>query len=233
MPTTPLAFSPATSWPDPTAGMASGPLPPPPALSPLEHQHPPQRLQRVDVSSELLGQPREQVLARLCAGRRVLHVGCSDWPHTDARHSLLLRLQPHCAQLDGVDEHDLGFDMLAPHLRGRLFPSFEQATDAYDLLLLPDLLDRVPDVGMLLTQVQRLRAPHLAITVPDAYSSMRSHFDHAADADTFFEATHADRLRWFTPYTLTRTVRRFTDWQVKGLWFLDGGSLLMVAGKSG
>lgn|SRR5574337_179199 len=201
------------------------------AASALEALHAPYFVQKTVVSGELQGRPRADVFARMCAGRRVLHVGCVDWPITDVRSSLHLQLQPHCASLDGFDIHAEAFEPLRPHVAGRLYSDWADVTDEYDVVLVPEVMEHVADVQGFLAQLDRVRAPHVVLTVPDAYSCARGHFDYMADRETFVEIVHPDHNCWYTPYTLSNVVRKYTNWRVDGLWFFNRMSLLMIATK--
>lgn len=202
------------------------------AASPLEARHDPFFVQRTIVGNELAGRSRLDVFAQLCAGRRVLHVGCVDWPLTDPRQSLHLQLQAHCASLDGFDVHPEAFEALRPHLQGRLYADWVEVTDDYDLVLVPEVLEHVGNVEGFLRQLDALRAPHFVLTVPDAYSCFRGHFDHVAQAETFVEIVHPDHNCWYTPYTFANVVRKYTDWRIDGVWFFNGISLLMIASRA-
>lgn len=216
----------------PTLIDASTPLvKPQPPVSPLLAQHAPYFVQQVAVSRELVGRPRVEVFRQLCQGRRVLHVGCVDWPITDARNSLHVALDGVCASLDGFDIHAEAFDTLRPHVRGRLLSDWSQVDGDYDLVLVPEVLEHVGDVEGFLRQLDAVRAPHLVLTVPDAYSCMKRHFDYNAEQETFVEVVHPDHNCWYTPYTLTSTLRKYTDWTVDGLWFFNGISLLAILSK--
>jgi hypothetical protein len=199
--------------------------------SPLEAVHAPYFVQKTVVSQELASRSRVEVFAQLCARRRVLHVGCVDWPITDVRSSLHVQLDPHCVTLDGLDVHPEGFDALRPHLRGRLFSDWTQVEDEYDLVLVPEVLEHVADVAGFLRQLDALRAPHFVLTVPDAYSCMRGHFDYLAAVETFVEVVHPDHNCWYTPYTFANVVRKYTDWRIDGMWFFNRMSLLMIASR--
>lgn len=199
------------------------------AVSPLEAHHSPYFVQKLVVGNELQGKPRIEVLARLCKGLRVLHVGCADWPITDLTHSLHLQLQPHCARLDGLDNRREALDILRPHVDGALFSDWSEITEAYDIVLVPEVLEHVSDVGGFLTQLNRVRTRHYAISVPDAYSCSGAHFQYLSDAETFVEVVHPDHNCWYTPYTFTNVIRKHTDWRIDGLWFFNRISLLMIA----
>jgi 2-polyprenyl-3-methyl-5-hydroxy-6-metoxy-1,4-benzoquinol methylase len=200
-------------------------------VSPLERQHAPYFVQKTVISNELQGRNRVDVFAQMCAGRRVLHVGCVDWPITDVRSSLHLQLQPHCAKLDGFDIHEEAFEHLRPHVTGQLHSNWAEVTGEYDIVLVPEVMEHVPDVQGFLQQLNQVNAPHFVITVPDAYSCMQRHFDYAAQAETFVEVVHPDHNCWYTPYTFANVVRKYTDWRIDGMWFFNRISMLMIATK--
>ena len=201
------------------------------AQSPLESRHAAYFVQKVPVGRELVGRSRLEVFAQLCAGKRVLHMGCADWPITDPRTSLHIALEAHCALLDGFDIHAEALAQLAPHTKGRLFSRLEDVTDSYDLILVPEVLEHVPDVGGFLAQLNALKAPTIVITVPDAFQCRQRHFDYVEASETVVEIVHPDHNCWYTPYTLSNVIAKFTPWDLKGLWFFNGMSLLAVASK--
>ena len=200
-------------------------------VSPLEHVHAPYFVQKVPVSEELIGQSRLDVFTRLCAGRRVLHVGCVDWPITNLKQSLHLQLDGLC-ELDGFDIHDDAFAQMLPHLRGKLFSDWAEVTGQYDLVLVPEVLEHVPDVQGFLQQLDRVDAAQIIITVPDAYSCFRRHFDYSSGAQTFVEVVHPDHNCWYTPFTLSNVLRKYTPWQVQAMYFFNRMSLLVLADKA-
>ena len=158
-------------------------------VSPLEFAHQSYFVQKVPVSESLVGVSRLDAFVALCADKRVLHVGCVDWPITDLKRSLHLQLDAHC-QLDGFDIHGDAFDLMRPHLKGQLFSDWAEVAGPYDLVLVPEVMEHVPDVQGFLQQLERLGAAQYLITVPDAYSCFRRHFDYSSGAQTFVEVVH-------------------------------------------
>ena len=199
--------------------------------SPLESRHAPYFVQRVQVGRDLAGRSRIDVFAALCTGKRVLHVGCADWPITDPAASLHVALQAHCALLDGFDIHADALAALAPHVNGRLFSRLEDIHDHYDLVLVPEVLEHVSDVAAFLAGLNALNSRHYLITVPDAYQCRERHFDHVAGGDTFVEIVHPDHNCWYTPFTLSNVIAKYTPWTLDGLWFFNGMSLLAMVSK--
>jgi hypothetical protein len=202
-------------------------------VSKLQELHAPYFVQQVQVGSELANRPRIEVFRQLCAGRRVLHVGCVDWPITDIGNSLHVALDAICAQLDGFDVHAEAFTSLRPHVRGHLFSDWKDVTGVYDIVLVPEVLEHVGDVAAFLGQLDCLHAPHVILTVPDAYSCARRHFDYNQEQEVFIEVVHPDHNCWYTPYTLVSVLSKYTDWKLDGMWFFNGISLLAILTKSG
>lgn len=220
----------AAAPPSPPAPIA--PRVPAPAVIPgsalQESLHDPYFVQRVQVSSGLVGSNRVDVFRRLCAGQRVLHIGCADWPITDPKTSLHLMLEPDCAVLDGFDIHAEALEALAPYTKGKLFSKFEELTGEYDLILVPEVLEHVPDVAGFLSQLHSLKAPTIVMTVPDAYSCHQRHFGYIQDTDTFVEVVHPDHNCWYTPFTFSNVIAKYTPWRIDGMWFFNNISLLAV-----
>ncbi len=100
-------------------------------VSPLEYAHQKYFVQKVKVGEDFVGVPRLDAFVALCADKRVLHVGCVDWPITDLQRSLHLQLDAHC-QLDGFDIHTEAFELMRPHLKGQLFSDWAEVTGEYD-----------------------------------------------------------------------------------------------------
>ncbi|MBY0233674.1 MAG: methyltransferase domain-containing protein [Burkholderiaceae bacterium] len=201
-------------------------------VSTLELAHAPYFVQKVAVSEELRGRSRLDVFQPMCAGKRVLHVGCVDWPITNLKQSLHLQLDGIC-ELDGFDINIEAFEQMQPHLKGRLFSSWDDVPkDHYDLVLVPEVMEHVPDVQGFLQHLQSMGAAQYVITVPDAFSCFRQHFDYSSGAQTFVEVVHPDHNCWYTPYTLANVLRKYTNWDLQGMWFFNRMSLLAMAGPA-
>lgn len=200
-------------------------------VSVLESRNAPYFVQRVNISNELAGLNRGAVLSTFCAGKRVLHVGCADWPITNIKTSLHLALEPVCAQLDGVDPHTEALEQLAPHVKGRLFASLDEVSEPYDLVLVPEVMEHVPNVSDFLAQLQAVDAKAFLISVPDAYQCRGRHFDYLTDSETFVEVVHPDHNVWYTPYTFANTIQKYSALRLEQMWFFNRISLLALLSK--
>lgn len=197
----------------------------------LETQHAPYFVQRVNVSKALEGMSRIKVLRQFCEGKRVLHVGCADWPITDISRSLHLLLDRFCATLDGVDPHTEALDLLRPHVKGQLFSSLAEATGSYDVVLVPEVMEHVANVEEFLRELQAIDAPQFLISVPDAFQCRGRHFDYVAGTETFVEVVHPDHNVWYTPYTFANTIQKYSALNLEQMWFFNKISLLALLSR--
>jgi mannosyltransferase OCH1-like enzyme len=220
---------------DRTAPAPTPPAEPKPAAasaSRLETLHDSYFVQRVNVSSEIAKIGRLDVFRNLCRGKRVLHVGCADWPITDPATSLHLALESVCAKLDGVDPHVEALEQLAPFTSGRLYSRVEDATDSYDVVLVPEVLEHVPNVPEFLEALQNVDASTFLISVPDAFQCRSGHFDYVDGTQTFVEVVHPDHNVWYTPYTFANTIRKYSTLHIEQMWFFNRISILALLSKT-
>ena len=94
-----------------------------------------------------------------------------------------------------------------------------------------NVLEHVPDVQGFLKQLDAVGAQQYILTVPDAYSCFRRHFDYNSGAQTFVEVVHPDHNCWYTPYTLANVICKYTPWALEAMFFFNGMSLLAVANR--
>ena len=198
----------------------------------IEAQHDPYFVQHVRVTHKLSGVPRNELFARLCTGKSVLHVGYVDWPITDVSQNLHLALERVCARLDGVDPHIEAAQVLRPYVRGELYSTFEQVSAAYDYVLVPEVIEHVDDLRTFFAQLDRVEFTTAIITAPDAYSCGPRHFELVEGEEMLVEVVHPDHNCWFSPYTLRNLVTKYTTWSVmEPLYFVNGISVMLFANK--
>jgi hypothetical protein len=190
-----------------------------------------QKLKVRDVPSRL------QYLKTLVAGRRVLHVGCTDYPVFKPAANLHIQLSNHCAVLDGLDTDREGIKVLSQYVPGRYFTRPSEVSEQYDVLLVPETIEHVHNIREFLTELDRIDFAEVVITAP-CLIGWNSNFSYADRAGRFspllvapqdyLEEVHPDHKAWFTPYTLANCVEQFTSWSIREILFLDSKRMTAV-----
>lgn len=162
---------------------------------------------------------RDKWILNLCAGKKVLHLGCTDWPVTDDRleRSELLhqKLAGACALLVGVDPDEDGMSKLMrfmPHHTFHVTKAEDMRSNAeitgtsWDIILAADVVEHISNVGSALDSVSSLMRPStkLLITTPSAFSIKRL----VAWSLGNQEHVHPDHCYYFSPSTMHQILSR-------------------------
>lgn len=180
---------------------------------------------------------RVPYLKTVVAGRRVLHVGCTDYPIFDPSNNLHIQLSGDCAVLDGLDTDQEGIKVLSQYVLGRYFTRAADASEYYDVLPVPETIEHVHNIREFLTELDTIDFAEIVITAPCliGWNSNFSYADRAgrlssllAAPQDYIEEVHPDHKVWFTPYTLANCVEQFTDWSITEVLFLDSKRMTAV-----
>ncbi len=176
---------------------------------------------------------REPYLLALATGKRVLHFGFLDSIFLEqkvADGSLLhTRLAEVSSSLYGVDIDGQALDQyrrltgdannqLWDIADGKLPPELQQG---FDLILFPEVLEHVPNPGIVLSNLKILcqrNGARLCLTVPNAFDMYG--FMTAMHG---VELVHPDHCYTFTPHTLTRLLT-LCELRLRELSFYNFGS---------
>lgn len=156
----------------------------------------------------------------LCQGRSVLHVGCCDYPLFNPKTNLHLRLRDHCSRLDGLDTDEAGLAELARLAPGNYFSSISQIRQHYDLLLVPETIEHVGNIGEFLTELASISFGQCLITAPNAFLP-NDGGNYWVTSKSYVEFVHPDHICWFSPATLRTCIRKFTNWKIEGTYLLN------------
>jgi SAM-dependent methyltransferase len=127
---------------------------------------------------------KNEELLRLCQGKRVLHLGCTDWPLTaikDKDGRLLHRkLIGAARELVGLDYSLEGLEILKQATTTALFhcdltkdcSELARMLETFDLVLCCDLLEHLANFDALLVNIKRFMSEpsELVITVPNSFA---------------------------------------------------------------
>jgi hypothetical protein len=177
--------------------------------------------------------PRLEFFKELCKGKKVLHIGCIDWPFVP-EHNLHIALQSVAARCDGFDLNSERYDLLKPFLapEAKLFSLFSEIDEKYDLVLVPEVIEHVKEVGQFLTELDSLKASNYVFTAPCAVQcGVRGHFAYDHAGGIYTEIVHPEHLVWYSPYTLKNTLKTYTTWKVGSPFWLNGISVGVACQK--
>lgn len=179
--------------------------------------------QRVQCDTSLQRNGRASIFRALCEGKRVLHIGCADYPVFDPANNLHLFLQQHC-EIHGVDWE---LDAIRPHC---IYPVYKEIPkdQSWDLVIVPEVLEHVTNAGDFLKELDEIDTKHYVITVPDAYSCA-SHFRDKGEY--FEEVVHPDHKCWYSPYTLQKAIQSSTGWTIDKLALINHISVMAMCTK--
>ena len=177
---------------------------------------------------------REEFILDKCKGKKVLHIGFSDYPFTRQRvedGSLLhLSIKKVAKELMGIDNNRQAIEeyyLLTndPHTAcvdiTNTYPT-EIINGGFDIILLTEVLEHIPDVYTVVDQLYNCfsNGMRILVTVPN-YSSL----DSLAASLNKTESIHPHHHWYFSPFTLRKLFeeKRFTMESMQfGMYFRKG-----------
>ncbi len=168
--------------------------------------------QKINISN--IREWRFEFFAKTCLGKRVLHIGCADSMVYDPESNLHIYLSKIYQNSDESPApttvlHGLDIDVettkkLLEACPGTYFTSYEDVKEEYDIVLVPEVIEHVPNVNSFLKDIFSVKSKEYLITVPNM--SVAQIF---CDDEYALEMVHPDHKYWFSPYTLYNTVIPF------------------------
>lgn len=163
---------------------------------------------------------RVAFLQELCAGRSVLHLGCTNWPYMgisspDDRflHPALMRV---ASEIWGIDADREGIEIMARdgvtdlHV-GDLEKLDSVAIDrTFDVVVAGEVIEHLSNPGLFLTGVQRFmgRDTILVVTTVNAYCAFRALVYGLRGKGGRAEPVHPDHVAYYSYSTLRLTAAR-------------------------
>lgn len=119
-------------------------------------------------------------------------------------------------QIDGLDIDVETTNKLEEACPGKYFTKYKDVNDEYDIIIVPEVMEHVPDVSSFLKDIFSIKSKEYLITVPSMAVAEIFCTDEYA-----LEAVHPDHKYWFSPYTLYNTLKPFkNDFKVQ-MYFLE------------
>ncbi len=173
-------------------------------------------------------------IKRISADKRVLHLGCTNWPYTleatDAGTLLHKDLADVSSELYGFDFDQEGIDVLAAQGFDNLFRADlekleEVAIDQqFDVIIAGEMIEHLNNPGLFLNGIKRFMNPdtRLVITTVNAYSGMRFLIYGLRGRRGTLEPVHPDHVAYYSYSTLRLLLKRH-GFEVDDFMFYDLG----------
>ena len=177
---------------------------------------------------------RLELIKSMCAGKKVLHLGCTNWPYTqdaiDAGTLLHKDLAEVSRDLYGFDFDQEGIDALTSKGFGNLFRADLERLDdvdlneTFDVIIAGEMIEHLNNPGLFLNGIKRFmdRETQLVITTINAYSGMRFFVYGLRGRGGWLEPVHPDHVAYYSYSTLKLLLDR-AGFDVSNFLFYDIG----------
>ena len=168
---------------------------------------------------------RDKYILEMCKHRRVLHIGCTDFPffekHCNKGDLLHQKLSFGTSELVGIDMaqedikimQDSGFDVRFMDAQNM---TTLQQENLFEVILLADIIEHVPNPGLILAEAKKLLSPNglILISVPNAFGIIRF-------LKSFFryEQVHPDHVAYYSSGTLETLAQRYNLIVQESNWY--------------
>ncbi len=163
---------------------------------------------------------RVEFIKKACVGKKVLHLGCTDYPFTKRaiENNMLLHfeIEKTASELYGFDFDQKGIDILEQAGGKNLFRAdLEKLEDVwlnetFDVIIAGEMIEHLSNPGLFLRGVQRFmnKDTKLIITTINAYSGMRFIIYGLRGKGGENEPVHPDHVAYYSYKTLNLVLER-------------------------
>lgn len=177
---------------------------------------------------------RVEFIKKACVGKKVLHLGCTNYPYTSEaiENEMLLHIElgKITDLLYGFDFDQDGIELLSRAGVENLFQADLENLDdvdldeTFDVIIAGEIIEHLQNPGKFLRGIQRFMNPatKLIITTVNAYCAFRFIIYGLRGKGGINEPVHPDHVGYYSYKTLSHTIER-EDLQVKEFYFYDIG----------
>lgn len=178
---------------------------------------------------------RLDTLKGYCAGKKVLHLGCTNYPYTqpaiDSGTLLHFELEQIASDLYGFDFDQDGIDILLNHGSKNIHRAdLEHLEDVdlnqtFDVIVAGEMIEHLNNPGLFLEGIKRFMGPGtiLIITTINAYCGMRFFQYGLTKRYGRNEPVHPDHVAYYSYATLNVIIKRY-GLDVTDFMFYDLGN---------
>lgn len=169
-----------------------------------------------------------------CTGKRVLHLGCTNWPYTEQSLDDTSLLHPKIAECSGetfgIDADIRGLDILRSRGYDNLYQGDLERLDecelegTFDIVVAGEMIEHLNNPGLFLQGVKRYLSAgsKLIITTINAYSAMRFLIYGLRGRRGKVEPVHPDHVAYYSLSTIKLLIERH-QLEVTDMLFYDIG----------
>lgn len=177
---------------------------------------------------------RVEFIREACRGRKVLHLGCTDYPYTqkaiDNDMLLHIRLGEIASELYGFDADRAGLDILQDAGIDKLYKvDLERLGDlslseTFDVIIGGEIIEHLSNPGLFLEGIKQFMRPDskLVLTTVNAYCAMRFAIYGLRGKGGRNEPVHPDHVSYYSYKTLKLLLDRHRL-QLDEFYFYDLG----------
>ena len=178
---------------------------------------------------------RVDFIKKACAGKKVLHLGCTNAPYTrqsiESGMLLHFELEKVAGELYGFDFDQEGLDILNSEGGKNLFRADLQKLDdvalaeTFDVIIAGEMIEHLSNPGLFLQGIKRFMSAEtdLVITTINAYCAMRFLIYGLRGKGGENEPVHPDHVAYYSYKTLSLILSR-ENLSVKKFCFYDLGT---------
>ena len=156
----------------------------------------------------------------LCIDKKVLHIGCSDFPFDNSKGTLHGYLSPIANELHGCDIN--GIEEMKKHYPGIYFNSIDEVNEQYDVILVPNIIEHLNNPGLFIGKLFDISFNSMFVLVPNCSVIEQSKYDKGV----FTEKIHPDHYAWYSPYTLYNLFKPYIQNTESKLIFFDNRNMI-------
>lgn len=178
---------------------------------------------------------RLDLIRDLSRGKRVLHLGCTNWPYTleSLKNNMLLHrdLEEIAAKVVGIDADQEGIEVLKDNGSKNLYDAdLEHLEDlqleaTFDVIIAGEMIEHLNNPGLFLTGIKRFMnaETQLVLTTINAYCGMRFWLYGLRGKRGRQEFVHPDHVAYYSYATLKLLIERH-GLRVENFLFYDLGN---------
>jgi SAM-dependent methyltransferase len=163
---------------------------------------------------------RVDTIMQLCTGKKVLHLGCANYPYTQNSidNEMLLHhdLAKAARELYGFDFDQEGLDILVQNGTANLYRAdlekLEEVplSETFDVIVAGEMIEHLNNPGLFLTGIRRFMNADtlLVLTTVNAYCGMRWFWYGLRGRGGRQEPVHPDHVAYYSYSTLSELVKR-------------------------